>query len=225
MKNINDLNIENIEKELFYTTIKTEERAKEYNVSKDQYLSKVSEVFKERKKKIWKEFTDAKIKEKIPEIYFDADINKIDKRIIAFKKSNKTFCWIYGQPGTGKTYSLYAMLVDLIKENIENSEFKILKEYEIKFDDEYKHCFALDDFGLSRNDNRNKYLIDFYFMVIDYFLENKKKLFITSNLSINEWIAEMKRINEDTVMRIASRLSNVTDFIELKGQDKRKIKV
>jgi len=164
------------------------------------------------------------INSSIPAIYRNADIKNIDKRILNFKSNNKNFCWLCGKAGTGKTYSLYAISIDRIKEFKDfRSNLNIVKEYNIKYEEgEQKNIEAIDDFGLSKNENRNKYLLDWYFVLFDYVLEHNKKLYITSNLSINEWVKEMKNINDDTAMRIASRLSNVTDLIELTGNDRRK---
>jgi len=162
------------------------------------------------------------IQVEIPLIYRGAELKNIDKRIIDFMGNKNNFAWIYGKAGTGKTYSLYALSCNKINER--GRALKIVKEYNIKFDEEYKTIQAIDDMGLSNNENRNKYLLDWYFVLIDHILENDKKLLITSNLTISEWIDNMKRINGDTAMRIASRLSNTTDFITLQGQDRRRVK-
>lgn len=185
----------------------------EYNIFEKKQYEKACEIESLNESKRVIQYT-------ISELYQDADIHLIDKRIINFMDNKKNFCWLYGKAGVGKTYSLNAISIARIKSN--KIHLKIVKEYNIKYDDTYKNIDAIDDFGLSKNENRNKYLLDWYFTLIDSVLENNKKLYITSNLSIQEWIANMKKINDDTVMRIASRLSNVTDIIELIGNDRRK---
>lgn len=211
--------------------VKKKEDADKLGMTIDEYDKYLEEEDKKEMLRIDNEarekYLNGLINRSIPEIYRNADIKNIDKRIIDFKSNKKNFCWISGKAGTGKTYSLYAISIDMIKKFKDyRSSLSIVKEYNIKYEDgEQKNIDAIDDFGLSKNENRNKYLLDWYFVLFDFILENNRKLYITSNLSINEWIKEMKLINDDTAMRIASRLSNVTDIIELTGNDRRKTNV
>jgi DNA replication protein DnaC len=190
------------------------------NIENSEQYEKNIKEYEELKRK--EEFLNRieLIKYKTPEKYQDARIETIDKRIVNFMKSDKLFCWIYGLCGTGKTYSLYAIKNNLLLNSY--YEFKVIKEYSIDYGVKPEIIDAIDDFALSENDNRNKHLIDLYFGIIDYFIENNKKLYITSNISLQAWINKMTRFNDLTASRIASRMSNVTDVINLIGSDKRK---
>lgn len=206
---------QHLEKLLDAAEKKTKEAAEKLNMTVDEYIEyekKKIQSYRENDNLIY-------ILRNIPEIYQNANMSKIDKRIISFVNSKKNFCWIHGKPGTGKTYSLYAILINRI---YNNDRSKTVKEYQIRFEEKIETIIAIDDLGLSKNENRNRYLLDWYFSLFDYKLEHNEKLYITSNLSISEWIANMKKLNDDTAIRIASRLSNVTDEIELVGEDKRK---
>lgn len=173
-------------------------------------------------------YTEVYIKKHIPVMYRNADYNNIDKKIIDFYTNDKVFLWMHGKPGTGKTHSVYA-LVKYIIENIDlrynDINMKIFKEYDINFDTDFNYdIIAIDDFGLSQNNNRNNVLTDIYFSLIDNRLENNKKMIITSNLSVSECIDKMNSSNNEASARIASRLSKVSSIIETKGSDKRKNK-
>ena len=47
----------------------------------------------------------------IPETYIDCDISEYNADLKRFIMSDKLFCWLYGNTGTGKTYSVYNLKV------------------------------------------------------------------------------------------------------------------
>jgi DNA replication protein DnaC len=100
----------------------------------------------------------------------------------------------------------------------------ITKEYKIDYNVPPCRIKALDDFWLSKNESRNKYLMVYYFGVIDDVVENERKLYITSNISLKEWLDKIRIIDEEMAMRISSRFSNTTSLIHLDGVDRRKEK-
>jgi DNA replication protein DnaC len=153
-----------------------------------------------------------------PKHFWNADINLIDTRIKDFMNNNKKFCWIYGEYGSGKTYSIYAIRNYLIMQN--NIYFEIIMEGEINYDTNFKRINAIDNIGIS--EGKFKFLSDYYFNLFDYCWRSEKKLYFTSTLSPEKWIEKLRIVNPENAAAIASRLSNVTDIICLTGSDRRK---
>ena len=157
-----------------------------------------------------------------PEIFRAARIKDVDSRIIDFFKSDDLFCWIHGGTGTGKTHSIYALRNSAIIQ--ERPVVKIVKEYDLDYKKTYNGFIAIDDVGLSENDNYSRLLLDIYMNIIDSHLERNEKIIFTSNFYLNTWLKKQSRVNEMTAIRIESRMSNKTKVIELKGSDKRREK-
>jgi chromosomal replication initiation ATPase DnaA len=153
-----------------------------------------------------------------PKHFWDADIKSIDYRIAAFMKNDKKFCWIYGEYGNGKTYSIYAIRNYLIMQN--NIYFEIIMEGEINYETNFKRISAVDNIGIS--EGKFKFLSDYYFNLFDYCWRSEKKLYLTSTLNPDKWLDKLRVVNPENAAAIASRLSNVTDIIELIGDDRRK---
>lgn len=154
-----------------------------------------------------------------PEEYKKADYKNIDKRITDFISNDKRFCWIYGVKGVGKTYSLYAIRNYYILEK-GNTTFSVVMEGELNYDYSFKDINAVDNLCIS--DAKMKFLADYYFNLIDYCWKNHKKLYLTATKKYSEWIKMLSNYNMESAEAIASRLSNVTDVIELVGNDRRK---
>lgn len=155
------------------------------------------------------------LKSTTPKMYLTADIKNIDKRIV---ESKKTFVWITGAWGCGKTYSLYAIRNNKILNN--NFYFEIKNENELNYDLKISRINAIDN--ITVNENKIKYLCQFYFDLIDYHYVNKKRLYISSTLNYNVWLNELNRLSAENAGAIASRFSNNIELIELKGDDRRK---
>jgi len=161
-----------------------------------------------------------------PVEFQDADIKKIDSRIIEFLKSNKIFCWISGVKGAGKSWSLYALRNSKI---MQGQKFEIKMEHEIFWDSEknnmncdYRYINAIDNIEIENS--QPKSLIKFYFSIIDWCWKNHKKLFFTASVDCKKWLDMVGRINVDHAESIASRFSKNIEFIELQNIDRRKNK-
>ena len=161
------------------------------------------------------------IQQTTPKEYWKADIKKIDKKITEFIYNDKIFCWIFGNKGVGKTYSLYAVRNHLIID-LNDIYFEIKMEGELDYDVNFKRLNAIDNLAIS--DNKMKFLADYYFNLIDWHWKTHKKLFLTSTISINKWLELLSKYNIDSAEAISSRFSNKIDNIELFGNDKRKSK-
>lgn len=154
-----------------------------------------------------------------PKEFINADIKNIDKRIIDFAKGNKTFCWIHGVKGVGKTYSLYAIRNYQIYRGY---SFDLCMEGELNYDKDFRDINAVDNLCIS--DSKIKFLADYYFNLIDFCWKCHKKLYMTSTKKYNYWIEMLSKVNTENAEAIASRFSNVIEVIELQGADKRKLK-
>ena len=152
-----------------------------------------------------------------PKEFINADIKNIDNRIINFARSNKIFCWIYGVKGVGKTYSLYAIRNYQI---YRGNSFDLVMEGELNYDKDFRDINAVDNLCIS--DLKIKFLSDYYFNLIDYCWKHHKKLYLTSTKKHNYWIEMLSYMNNENAEAIASRFSNATEIIELKGNDRRK---
>lgn len=165
------------------------------------------------------------LQRQIPEVYLNCDYETIDTRIIDFIKSGKVFLWLYGSVGTGKTYSIYSLkALNLIKgyRNV-----KIVKEYDFNYDTKlnYNDIICIDDIGTAQNENRYSSLAEQYFKLIDTAIEEQGKIIFTSNLTLKDFVNKIANVSNDISIRIASRMSNVTDVILLQGDDRRKMKL
>lgn len=161
------------------------------------------------------------LKQTTPQIFQTANIENIDKRIKDFILSNKIFCWIYGDFGRGKSYSIYAVRNYFIIQK-GNIYFDIKMEGELNYDIDFKKINAIDNLAIS--ESKMKYLADYYFNLIDWCWKNKKKLYLTSTKKFDEWLSFFSKYNNESAQAIASRFSNNLEYIELLGQDRRKIK-
>jgi DNA replication protein DnaC len=150
--------------------------------------------------------------------YRNADIKNIDTRIVNFCKNDKRFCWIHGIKGVGKTYSLYAIRNAKIYQGYKT--FTVCMEGELNYDMPFKDIDAVDNLCIS--DSKMKFLADYYFNLIDWCWKCHKKLYLTSTKPLKEWLRMLSMYNTESAEAIASRLSNVTDLVELTGNDRRK---
>lgn len=167
---------------------------------------------------------------KIPEIFKDIWIDNCDKRIIDHivkiedLLKNKIGLYLYGNCGTGKTYSLYAIYknfrLNKIKCRIENT-VELLRLFKKDFNDKYSNNFEeyleytgvlfIDDIGAEKN---SEFVDETLYHLINTRYEKMLPTFFTSNLSLKE-LAEK---NGD---RLVSRIAGMCEILKLEGKDKR----
>ena len=168
--------------------------------------------------------------------YKNASLKKIDKYITnvlsknSFKgRSNPEDpvftkgIFLFGNTGTGKTYTLYAIanaLKDMFKEAEVYSWQEVLFEVKRTFGsnvqtpidhmkrDEY---ILLDDVGVEKDTEWSQ---EMFYMVINRAYMKETPVFISTNLSIEEF---GKKYGD----RVMGRLEEMCDFIQLKGEDRR----
>lgn len=195
------------------TNINTYCKCQEY---KGMYRFEYNELIEESENKV------IRIKNEIPFEYQNIEYNNVN--FIKFMQSEKIFCWITGATGVGKTAMLYSRKIYEINKNIYYKRLEIIREIDFNYDTYTKGLIAIDDVGVEENkENRYKYLINYYYDLIDKKRNQNEKCIFTSNLKLNEWIKLLHKYDKFNADRIASRLSIVTDIIELKGEDRRKI--
>lgn len=166
---------------------------------------------------------------KIPEIFKDVWLDNCDKRIIDhFSKPDlvkgKIGLYLYGNCGTGKTYSLYAIYKNfrLCKLNCEiENTVELLRLFKKDFNDKFSNNFEyyleytgvlfIDDIGAEKN---SEFVDETLYHLINTRYEKKLVTFFTSNLSLKE-LAEK---NGD---RLVSRIAGMCEILKLEGKDKR----
>ena len=126
--------------------------------------------------------------------------------------------FIYGNTGTGKTYTLHALAHD--KAEVENFvsmlvEFRDHMQKGFYFEKinelvNQKYLF-IDDIG---SEKTSDFVIEFLYLVVNKRYENMKRTVFATNLSIEEFA---KRYGD----RILSRITEMCVLLELKGEDRR----
>lgn len=143
---------------------------------------------------------------------------------------DKQGLFIFGECGTGKTYSLYALYRNAVLEKVDcriinetdlirlfksdfDKNFDKNKNEEGHFDNylNYKGTLFIDDVGTEK---KTEFTEETLYHIINTRYENMLDTLFTSNLSPKE-LAER---NGD---RLASRIVGMCDVVELKGYDKR----
>ena len=139
-----------------------------------------------------------------------------------FKQYDYNFLWICGNTGTGKTALLYWKKInEIINEDM--NELNIIREIDFNYESDISGIIAFDDVGIEeKKENRYKYLINYYYDVIDKKRNFFMKCIFTSNLKFQDWLNILGKYDKLNAERIASRMSNETKVIELKGNDRRK---
>jgi len=168
----------------------------------------------------------------IPARYAKAEYKDVPKEIAKkFEKIRETKkgIFIHGSVGTGKTHIAYALKKQWDEENPYRTAIlyntpDLLHSEKLDFDrDSYskkrsleklkesKQLLILDDVG---SENATGWVLDQLYMLINKRYNEMKPIIFTSNLSIEE----VGKVLGD---RIASRIVEMCDVIELTGDDKR----
>jgi len=168
----------------------------------------------------------------IPARYADAEYKEVPKSIAEkFEKIRQTKkgLFIHGSVGTGKTHIAYALKKKWDEENPYKTAIfwntpELMQNEKADFDkDSYskrrsierlkesKQLLILDDIG---TENATGWVLDQLYMLINKRYNEMKPVIFTSNLSIED----VGKILGD---RIASRIVEMCDVVELTGDDKR----
>lgn len=168
----------------------------------------------------------------IPARYENVEYKDVPKAIQKkFEKIRETRkgLFIHGSVGTGKTHIAYALKKEWDKDNpYRQAVFwntpELLQNERLDFDrDNYsktrsmerlkesKHLLILDDVG---TETATGWVLDQLYMLINERYNRMKPIIFTSNLSVEE-------IGTTLGDRIASRIVEMCDVIELSGEDRR----
>lgn len=126
--------------------------------------------------------------------------------------------FIYGDTGTGKTYTIYAL--SLRKSNV-NNFIELLIEYRDYMQKGFYYenltellnqdYLFIDDIG---SEKTSDFVIEFLYMIVNKRYENMKRTVFTTNLTLEDF---KNRYGD----RILSRIAEMCILLELKGEDKR----
>ena len=168
-----------------------------------------------------------------------ANIIKWLKKFYDEYKKNQTGkgLYLYGSFGSGKTYMISALLNELSKDGFSTIIVyypELLRSLKESFNnedfpsriEEIKRCdlLLLDDIGAETVSSWNR--DEILGTILQYRMNNHKSTFFTSNLTLNDlenhFIINSK--NEELIKskRIMERIKQLTDSLELVGENKRK---
>lgn len=163
----------------------------------------------------------------IPELYKDAWVENCDNKIKHWieNRKEKTGLYLYGGCGTGKTYTLYAIYRNAILNGYRSRIYNVVEllrlfKKDFNLDErnfekclDYEGVLFLDDLGAEKN---SEFVDETLYHLINTRNEKMLPTLFSSNLSLKE-LAEK---NGD---RLASRIVEMCEVVELKGEDKRLI--
>lgn len=140
--------------------------------------------------------------------------------------------FVFGPNGTGKTYAAAAMAVRALRRG-RRVVFASMRQVSADVNDAmrrgepaapalwpYKRAevLVLDDLGKETPTPASLRLL---FDLVDWRYVQKRPLCATSNLSLPELAARWARVDESTARAVASRLSEMTERLEMRGADRR----
>jgi len=190
-----------------------------------------------------KEHIRKRIERRIPKRFLDSDLNKTSQAIQKYaekynRKENKGI-YLHGSVGTGKTYSMCALAIDLLAQgydvqmfnlprllNIIRSSFTKEKVLDDKSGDTsyaFIHNMSdieqianveiliIDDIGAEK---ASDWVAETLYHLINTRYESMKTTIFTSNLSLSE-------LSERIGDRIVSRIVEMCEIYKLEGKDKR----
>lgn len=154
--------------------------------------------------------------------YQDADVKKIDKKIVALLKKGGKGLFLFGNTGTGKTYALHAIrkayAVAGHKAVIENwvellLELKDRMNYlRVALDDTLEpEIIMFDDLG---SEKQTEWSQEILYTIVNRCYEKEKRIFISTNLSLEQFTLAYGD-------RVFSRLMEMCEPFEVKGEDRR----
>lgn len=185
------------------------------------------------------------IPSRFQKVDYDKDVSPLVKNSVEnFEKTRKGL-YLFGKAGTGKTHTAYAICNNLQKKGFQVVAFKaieILKmiKEDMNFEEKnrvfesngdiyfkksssfsnvsinfleginnYKNFLFIDDFGTEKG---TEWVLETFYSIIDKKYEDMIPVIITSNCNLNELGIKMGD-------RIASRIAQMCDVIEMSGQD------
>jgi len=182
-----------------------------------------------------KEQVKSKIEKRIPKRFLDADLVNTSKKIqeysAKYSRENTKGFYLYGSIGTGKTYSVCALAIDLLIQGYDVIFYNLPRLLNIIRSSYIK----TDSISVLSYDNANiEKLIDVEILIIDdigaekttdwvaetlYHLintryENMKTTIFTSNL-------DMSSLADKVGDRIVSRIAEMSEIYEIEGSDRR----
>lgn len=164
-----------------------------------------------------------------PPRYRGVSSDDIPKEVLErwpFNKNNeKHGLYLWGGVGTGKTHVLYAIRVKMAESLF---RFRVVNMSELFA--EIKHSFntdnvldiveegsyyhGFDDIGTEKD---TEWAGEQMYRLVNQFYENRKNFVFTSNLSLKELAGRFGEQGD----RIASRIAEMCEVIEIKGKDRR----
>lgn len=200
---------------------------------------KLSEMKEQRELDIQKTFTDEEwlrlyeenkrsLLVPTPARYKDVTSADLPKEFLAkipLDNSEKNGYYIWGGVGTGKTHALYAfrhhLAERLTRFRITNmselfAEIKRSFNQDDKLDivEESRYYSGYDDLGTEKD---TEWAGEQMYRMVNSFYENKKNFVFTSNLSLKQLAGRFGEQGD----RIASRIAEMAEIIEIKGNDRR----
>lgn len=177
------------------------------------------------------ELRQVEVAKYIPDRYKGVSIQDIPKQVLDAMPSSdtKNGLYIWGGVGAGKTHILYAlkmlwgyqlrslkvvnvseMLNDIKKSFGTQQPEDILEDYTYG-----KKFVAYDDLGAEKG---SEWAGEQIYRLVNYLYESKCPFIFTSNLSLQELAGRFGEIQGD---RIASRIAEMANIVELKEKDRR----
>lgn len=162
-----------------------------------------------------------------PSRYRDVKAEDIPKNVLASipLPQGKNGYYIWGDVGTGKTHTLYAMRVHFAERltrlkivNMSELFASIKKSFSEKesldFLEEASYYNGFDDVGTEKD---TEWAGEQMYRLVNNLYENKKHFVFTSNHSLKELAGRFGEQGD----RIASRIAEMCEVIEIKGKDRR----
>jgi len=172
------------------------------------------------------------LRTRIPSKFYTARLNSVPplvaERIMETMNTRTKGIYVSGPPGTGKTYTIAAAIIEYAWktgfdtypkwENVPALLEAIRRSYDepnAVGTDVQRHAgiVILDDLGAEKPTEWTKERL---YSILNWRYERDLPVFVTSNLSVDQ-------VAKQVGARIASRLCEMCDLIELQGEDRRKV--
>jgi len=198
-------------------------------------LTEISSPSKEQMRK--------RIEKRIPKKFLNADLSKTLKKIqeysINYNRTNNKGIYLYGSVGTGKTYSVCALAIDLLIQGYEVNVYNLprllniirssFSKQEVTNEKTGDSSYAfihnmsdiekladieiliIDDIGAEK---ASDWVAETLYHLINTRYENMKTTIFTSNLDLND-------LSDKISERIVSRIAEMSEIYKIEGKDKR----